>query len=684
MKKSTENNPNFTKLEKNNEGKYISPEDPHSHEHASEARRIGTSTQMERLRSWINRMMAHLGINVFETARYAELDYFNATIYADDSAVPSEQVKPSYYWIGHASNLVVIPTSQQNGNNRPLHVLTDPVEGALFPGLYPRQTKEGKLIKGQGENRLPRVDVIVISHNHRDHVDIGTLKRLVDQQPKMVVPEGDRALFINLGFENVEELNWGESVKIQHGEDTLLEITSVPARHWSGRGLHDAHRSVFSGYVLQTPSMPHQDIYFAGDTAELGDDTARAIYNSFDIGLSIQPGGPDENRRDMESTHQSSADGITAHFRNIKAQYDKYTCSPPAQTRERPEQAQERVEPKSRKQFLNNIQHIKTIYDHTATFKLGNLRLRDTYYSYNRILAVFRNGFTDNQAKTFLADHEFSAYEKIKTICKQIQFEENSLSNQDIADIIERDIIVPKIGERFDLDFDVRPGADRSTPSVFDARRLIINHRSLKTCDKMAMDWLEKQSHPAAQGQQQAVPQLMDSLILELLKSYRSVWHAKLTRTHLKEFDDIFGQSTTSVSEKLENLQEKLAYKNRHGHLQNIIHYAQWINKTVTSPEALNDFLTRLHVRQLVDVEVRNTGSWFILENRGGKIRRFQELAGKLEKAESLQEYKAVFESWKKENSANLSMHRSGIFNTNKPTHSEKVLEQIERMLKRP
>lgn len=670
MEKEPQRNPNIPALTKNSKGQYISDEDTHAHEHGNEARRIGASTQIERLMGFANRMMSKLGIHLFESTRYQELNYINSTLYADDQVSSSDEQKPSYYWIGHASNLIVIPTpADSKGLSRPLHVLTDPVEGALFPGLYPRQTKEGKLIKGHGENRLPRVDVVVISHNHRDHVDEITLSRLVDQQPKMIVPEGDGPFFKKLGFLNIEELNWGESAKIKQGNENVLTITSVPARHWSGRGLHDAHKSAFAGYVLQSPSMPKHDIYFAGDTAELGKETAQAIYGNFDIGLAIQPGGPDENRRDMESTHQSSADGITAHFRNLLAHYKKLT----------PKARDVMEDGTMKNEFSTQASYLKTIYDHTATFKLGNLRLRDTYYSYNRVLAVFRKNLDEKQAEHFLASHEFNAYKEIKSICSELKFNDEGLSPEEIANIIERNIIVPKIGQRLDI----IPQATTLTnhtpqPSVFDDSRLIINHRALETCEKLAMEWLEQQSTQP----HQPTPQLMDDLIHALLKSYHDVWHAKLTRTYLRELKEALN-SGKNVSEQLTQLQAHLPYKNRHGHLQNIIHYAEWLNQSVKTPVDLQDYITRLHVRQLVDKEIHIAGSVFILENRSNKTRRFEELANKLEKASSLKEYGEIFEAWKKENLDSLKTPRSNLFKKAK-TQSETAIEKIEEKLKNP
>ena len=101
-------------------------------------------------------------------------------------------------------------------------MITDPVEGDLAPLLYPRMTKEGDLIDGTNEKRLPKIDVVIISHNHRDHVSEETLKRLVKQQPKMIGPEGDEALFIGLGFTNVVGIKWWEQATISNDQGKEL------------------------------------------------------------------------------------------------------------------------------------------------------------------------------------------------------------------------------------------------------------------------------------------------------------------------------------------------------------------------------------------------------------------------------------------------------------------------------
>jgi L-ascorbate metabolism protein UlaG (beta-lactamase superfamily) len=655
LHKSLGRNAQIPLLDKNEQGKYISFEDLHSHEHGQEASRIGASTQMERLKGWISRMMAKLGVHIFENARYEEHEYLHSTIYADDQAQVIGQKVPSYYWVGHASNLIIIPPLHHQ--SRSIHILTDPVEGDLFPGIYSRRTKEGKLIKGEKDKRLPRVDVVLISHNHRDHLDISTLKKLVDQQPKMIIPEGDKALFTSLGFKYIEELTWGEKAVIEQEGQRVLEITSVPARHWSGRGLHDAHKSAFAGYVIHSEVTPKQDIYFAGDTAELGEESSKAIYGQFNITLSIQPGGPDENRRDMESTHQSSADGITAHFKNLLAVYS------------RSQSAKKSV--LSKENFLSEIQQIKTVFDHTATFKLGNLRLRDTYYSFNRVLAVFNKEFSDVEAKQFLADHEYHAFQQIKSLAAQIQFDGQGLSQKDITLILERDIIVPKIGQRIDLEFN-------NPRRKFTDRNLILNRRALVAGDKLALEWLEGQKNES----QTTTHQIINDLIIGILNSYKQIWHARFTRTHLDLFNKVMANDELKIEEKLSQLQSNLAYENRHGHLQNIVHYAQWLNNHIKTPFDLEEYLTRLHIRQLIDQQIKITGSFFITTSRDEKIKRFTELANKLDMAESLGAYKTIYTDWLEENKEFMSENRS-LFFARKKTQSENAIDKIDELLQR-
>ena len=162
------------------------------------------------------------------------------------TAVPDEALiagtEPSLTWIGHATWLIRL-----GGRT----ILTDPNwSSSLGPG-----------ISRNVEPPLPldrfKTDIVLISHNHRDHLDAPTVKKL-GAAPIYVVPEGLGDFFRKRDFPQVIELPWWQTVDLQG-----LKITFVPAQHWSQRGLFDRNRSLWGGFVVEK----EHKVYFAGDTA---------------------------------------------------------------------------------------------------------------------------------------------------------------------------------------------------------------------------------------------------------------------------------------------------------------------------------------------------------------------------------------------------------------------------------
>jgi L-ascorbate metabolism protein UlaG (beta-lactamase superfamily) len=140
-----------------------------------------------------------------------------------------------------------------------LHVITDPhltERASPLPFLGPRRHVP---FPASGD-RLPKVDVVLISHNHYDHLDHGSIRALLRANPELVcfVPLGLKPWFQRRGVRHVHELGWWQD----HGHRDL-EVHCVPAQHWSNRYLLDRNRTLWCGWVLKTRGF---SFYFSGDT----------------------------------------------------------------------------------------------------------------------------------------------------------------------------------------------------------------------------------------------------------------------------------------------------------------------------------------------------------------------------------------------------------------------------------
>jgi L-ascorbate metabolism protein UlaG (beta-lactamase superfamily) len=150
-------------------------------------------------------------------------------------------------WIGHATVLV-----QTQG----LNILTDPVwsERTGPFGRGPRRATA----PGVAWDDLPPIDLVLVSHNHWDHLDRPTLARLVARdRPRIVTPLGNDAV---IDLPGVETIDWGGRVAIRPG----VEVVAVPAHHWGSRWFTDRNRALWSGFVVRLPRGGN--LFFAGDT----------------------------------------------------------------------------------------------------------------------------------------------------------------------------------------------------------------------------------------------------------------------------------------------------------------------------------------------------------------------------------------------------------------------------------
>lgn len=196
-------------------------------------------------------------------------------------------------WIGHATCAVHIGG---------LTVLTDPVWSRRLPGVRPRFTPPGMPLEALG-----RIDAVAISHNHFDHLDAPTIKRL-PRETLMLVPAGLAWWFHRLGFRQVVELDWWESATIGS-----VNATFVPAHHWSRRTPFDGCQSLWGGWMLtsQAGAADQCRVFFAGDSA-YGRYFAEIGRRLPGIDIALMPVGAFLPRWFMKPLHMNPAEAVRA------------------------------------------------------------------------------------------------------------------------------------------------------------------------------------------------------------------------------------------------------------------------------------------------------------------------------------------------------------------------------------
>jgi N-acyl-phosphatidylethanolamine-hydrolysing phospholipase D len=171
------------------------------------------------------------------------------TVANDGATLRKNHLVSTVTWIGHATVLL-----QLDGVN----LLTDPHWGeraspVSFAG--PRRL----VPPGVRFEDLPHIDGVLISHDHYDHLDRDTVKRLAqDHRPTFFVPLGLANWFRSLGVDAVVELDWWQTAKLRD-----LTVVCTPAQHSSGRGLTDQDRRLWSSWAVQGRS---KRFFFGGDT----------------------------------------------------------------------------------------------------------------------------------------------------------------------------------------------------------------------------------------------------------------------------------------------------------------------------------------------------------------------------------------------------------------------------------
>jgi L-ascorbate metabolism protein UlaG (beta-lactamase superfamily) len=202
-------------------------------------------------------------------------------------------------WIGHST--VLLQTAGLNILTDPF--LSDRASPLSFAG--PRRVRPPALTA----KTLPPIDIILLSHNHYDHMDLAALRDISRHHaPHVVTPYGNARWIKGAGKNfRVDELHWGQSV-----ESGVFRVHLTPALHWSKRGLFDANTALWGAFLMETPGGP---VYFAGDTGYGEGATFRHIRENFGPPrLSLLPIGAYEPRWFMQPQHMNPDEAVKAHM----------------------------------------------------------------------------------------------------------------------------------------------------------------------------------------------------------------------------------------------------------------------------------------------------------------------------------------------------------------------------------
>lgn len=211
--------------------------------------------------------------------------------------VEGNQLRVSF--VGHSTMLI-----QTQG----LNILTDPIwsdRASPFKYFGPVRYSDPGIVF---EN-LPPIDLILISHNHYDHLDMHTIEKIWRKdRPRIITPLGNDSIIQseNPSIE-VDTLDWHQAINV--GKDVSIHLT--PAQHWSARGFSDKNKALWGAFVISTPGG---NIYFCGDSGYGDGDTFRGALKQFgSFRFAMLPIGAYEPRWFTEYAHMNPEEAVLAY-----------------------------------------------------------------------------------------------------------------------------------------------------------------------------------------------------------------------------------------------------------------------------------------------------------------------------------------------------------------------------------
>lgn len=225
-------------------------------------------------------------------ARAAEVPHRNLDL--KTVRKPSQSIRIS--WLGHSTFLL---------QGKRINILTDPAFGTrVSPVSFAGPMRYTRAVVDY--NELPPIDIVVISHNHYDHLDIAAIKNL-GNGPLYFVPLGLKAWFVKNGVdpERVRELDWWG--KASAGD---LRLQAMPSQHWSARGLTDRFDTLWASWLIH---LEGRKVWFAGDTGYNPVQFKEIGRKAGGVDLALIPIGGYAPRDFMKTYHVDPEDAVRIH-----------------------------------------------------------------------------------------------------------------------------------------------------------------------------------------------------------------------------------------------------------------------------------------------------------------------------------------------------------------------------------